>query len=104
MKILGAGLILSLFLFSYLLRLFERHVDHKHGDFNHITTAMWNIVITMTTVGYGDIYPKSHMGRFIGILTAFWGVFFSALFVVALSNILTFKPPEAKAFILLRRL
>jgi len=65
---------------------------------------MWNVLITMTTVGYGDIYPKSHLGKMIGIITAFWGVFFLSLFVVSLTNITSFNFSEIKAFILLQRL
>jgi potassium intermediate/small conductance calcium-activated channel subfamily N protein 2 len=62
---------------------------------------MWNVLITMTTVGYGDFYPKSHLGRMIGIIVAFWGVFYVSLFVVALNNILNFLPAEGKAYNLL---
>ena len=65
---------------------------------------MWNVIITLTTVGYGDIYPQSNFGRFIGVITAFWGVFFVSLFVVALTNILELEEPELRAFTLLRRL
>lgn len=65
---------------------------------------MWNMIITMTTVGYGDVYPKSHMGRMIGIIIAFWGVFYVSLFVVALTNILNFESVESKAYMLLQRL
>lgn len=65
---------------------------------------MWNIIITMTTVGYGDFYPKTNFGRFVGVITAFWGVFFVSLFVVALTNILELEDAESRAFILLRRL
>lgn len=73
-------------------------------NFKNITTASWNVIITLTTVGYGDYYPKTNGGRFIGIITAFWGVFFVSLFVVALTNILDLEESELRAFILLRRL
>jgi succinate-acetate transporter protein len=65
---------------------------------------MWNMVITMTTIGYGDYYAKSHCGRFIAIVIAFWGTFYVSLFVVALTNMLNFDQPESKAFMLLSRL
>lgn len=68
-----------------------------------MTTCMWNVLITLTTVGYGDFYPKSHMGRFIGVLIAFWGVFFVSLFVVALNSILALDSAESKAILLLKR-
>jgi hypothetical protein len=58
----------------------------------------------MTTVGYGDIYPKTTMGRFVGILVCFWGVFIVSFFVVTLNNMLTFNANEEKSFNLLLRL
>ena len=65
---------------------------------------MWNMVITMTTIGYGDFSAASHMGRVIAIIIAFWGTFYVSLFVVALTNILDFDSPEQKSFMLLSRL
>ena len=97
-EVLAYSMLITLIMFSYQLRLFERHVQ---SSFNYITTSMWNMMITMLTIGYGDVYPKSHMGRLIGIVIAFWGVFYSSLFVVALYNILSFDSTEKKAFMLL---
>jgi hypothetical protein len=91
MNVLCYSLIMTLITFSFQLRLFERHVE---PNFENITTAMWNMMITMLTIGYGDVYPKSHMGRFIGIVIAGWGVFYVSLFVVALQNILNFESSE----------
>lgn len=99
--ILTSTMPVTLIAFSYQLRLFERHVN---SNFSHITTAMWNNMITMLTIGYGDVFPKSHMGRLIGIVIAGWGAFYVSLFVVALYNILDFESPEKKAFMLLERL
>lgn len=62
---------------------------------------MWVFVITMLTIGYGDNYPKSHMGRMMGIVAACWGVFYISLFVIALNNMLEFDNSELKAFNLL---
>lgn len=50
-------------------------------------------MITMLTIGYGDIYAKSHMGRLIAIVIGGWGAFYSSLFVVALTNMLEFDAP-----------
>ena len=92
---------ISLLMFSYQLRLFERQVQ---PTFFHITTAMWNILITMTTVGYGDVYAMSHTGRCIALITAFWGVFLVSLFVISLMNTLNFSSSENKTYNLLQRL
>lgn len=91
----------SLTQLSISLQLFEREVDE---NFKNITTAMWNVIITLTTVGYGDYFPKTNFGRFVGVITAFWGVFFVSLFVVALTNTLELEDAEVRAFTLLRRL
>lgn len=61
-------------------------------------------MITMLTIGYGDVFPKSHMGRLIGIVIATWGSFYVSLFVVALNNILEFESSEQKSYMLLSRL
>jgi len=95
------SLIISLSAISYNIRLFERHVN---DDLQNMTSAMWLTLITMTTVGYGDFYAKSHMGRFVGIITAFWGVFVVSLFVVSIQNILNYDSPESKSYNLLKRL
>jgi Ion channel len=58
----------------------------------------------MTTVGYGDIYPKSTMGRIVGIIIALWGLFLVSIFTVTLSNLFTFTMGEKKAYELGQRL
>lgn len=66
--------------------------------------CMWNVIITLTSVGYGDIYPKSLFGRITGVLISFWGVFITSFFVVTVTNMLMFSPSEEKAYNLLLRL
>lgn len=50
---------------------------------------MWLIMITMMTVGFGDYYPKTHIGRGISIVACFWGVFIVSMMVVTLTNATT---------------
>jgi voltage-gated potassium channel len=47
--------------------------------FGTIPDAMWWSIITVTTVGYGDVTPLSVWGKVIGALTALSGVFTVAL-------------------------
>lgn len=42
--------------------------------------AIWYVFVTMTTVGYGDYYPVTAQGRFIGLLIMMMGVAVLAVF------------------------
>lgn len=47
--------------------------------FPSIPAAMWWGVVTLTTVGYGDVYPITPVGRLFGALLAFLGIGLFAL-------------------------
>lgn len=42
--------------------------------FTNIFDSMWWAVATFTTVGYGDIYPITIMGKFLSAIIAFLGI------------------------------
>jgi voltage-gated potassium channel len=55
-----------------MLYLVEGHAQPE--AFGSIPRAMWWAVATLTTVGYGDIYPVTALGRVLGGLTAVIGI------------------------------
>ncbi len=61
-------------------------------------------IITMTTVGYGDFYPKSFPAKMIGIFGMFFGVFIVSLFVIMLENLFYMEGSDLRAYDLLMRL
>ena len=41
--------------------------------------SFWWCIVTFTTVGYGDKYPRTTAGRFVCAVTMFCGIFFLAM-------------------------
>jgi voltage-gated potassium channel len=48
--------------------------DSKPAQFGSVTRAMWWAVVTLTTVGYGDVYPETPLGRVAAALVALAGI------------------------------
>ena len=65
-------LILALFLSSSLIYVAENEV--QPDVFSSIPETMWWSIVTLTTVGYGDVSPVTAVGKLIGATTAMMGV------------------------------
>lgn len=48
--------------------------SHEISQFHSLPNAMWWGIITMTTVGYGDIVPESLSGKIIGGIASICGI------------------------------
>ena len=70
-------LVLALLISSALIYVAEQEAQPEH--FGSIPQAMWWTVVTLTTVGYGDVVPMTVVGKFIATLTALMGVCVVAL-------------------------
>jgi hypothetical protein len=89
---------------SFCLRMFERVLDVESGlNFSSYWNNLWCLVITMTTVGYGDFYPSSTLGRMIGIIAGICGIFLISMLIVTITNVLLFKDVEFNVFLILKR-
>ena len=71
--------------FGVYIRLYER-VDAE-GPFDFNMNGPWVAVLTMSTIGYGEIYPTTHMGRLFAIISCVLGSALLSMFVVALENL-----------------
>ena len=49
--------------------------------------AVWWVLVSITTVGYGDIVPVTSAGKFLGIILIFTGVALVSMFTATVSSI-----------------
>jgi voltage-gated potassium channel len=72
------GLLILTVLFSGSLMYFAEG-QAQPDKFGSIPRALWWAIITMTTIGYGDTYPVTALGRILGGIIAIAGVLMIAL-------------------------
>merc|ERR1712228_373488 len=69
-------------IFASLVYVVEKDDTRGPGSFENIPAAMYWGMVTITTVGYGDMYPVTGLGRFLGCLTMFTGLIVIACVVI----------------------
>jgi len=78
------GISLFALIGAILVTIFERDINVQFGA---LSDAIWWVLVTMTTVGYGDKVPMTPGGRIIGILIMFLGVALLSIFTATISSI-----------------
>jgi len=61
-------------LYIAALMLYFIEGDAKPQAFGSITRALWWAIVTLTTVGYGDVYPETALGRVAAGIVALAGI------------------------------
>lgn len=76
--------LICMLVFATLIFYAERNRDET--KFINIPVGFWWALITITTVGYGDMFPDSIPGYFVGGACALFGTVIMALTIPILSN------------------
>lgn len=84
-------LILIIILFGFTLWMFEKRKNTAHfrSGWRGIFDGLWWSVVTMTTVGYGDKYPKSRGGKIVALIWMFSGLLFISGLTASVASSLT---------------
>lgn len=82
-----AGLFATIIIFTALFHF----AVLSFGELNDL----YFVIVTLTTVGYGDLYPQTHNGKVLTIILILIGIFVFSTITAAMSSFLTDRIIEA---------
>ena len=77
---------------SYCIRVAESPVNRYHNK--QFWNQLWLVVVTMTTVGYGDSVPYTHFGRMVLVMVMISGTILVSMMTAAATGFLNFTKEE----------
>ena len=73
-ELLGSLFFVAILMLIASLLMYSAEHDAQPEVFRNAFSGLWWAVATLTTVGYGDIYPVTVLGRLVGAFIAFSGL------------------------------
>lgn len=121
LKVLVTALLVSIMTFAYAVKVCERpliyalskkeltiHPDNPlfpiKNDVSNYYNSLWLMMVTMTTVGYGDFYPRTTPGRAITFFACIFGVIVVSLMTIILMNFTDMNNSERRSYNIIEKL
>lgn len=79
---------ISIYLFLVWLLVFVEQ-DSEQSNLTNYSNAIWYSLATLTTVGYGDLFPGTIYGRMIGYVLMLTSIFIFGLLIGQLTTLMT---------------
>jgi len=79
-----------IFVFGTSAYLLEHEVNTQFGS---ISDGLWWALVTLTTVGYGDMYPMTAGGRIVAVFTMIFGI---TIYSLVVANLTVFVEGQAQ--------
>lgn len=91
--------IISMFFFTHVTLILERNpLKNEESVLEGWPDGLWYIMVTMLTIGYGDIVVQTFFARIIIIFLVIWGNLWSSIFLSAIYPYLQLTTREEKAY------
>jgi len=86
---LGGIFFLTIIIFATIIRIAEMPYSRAEndGNFDSYFTSIYFTMITLSTIGYGDICPGTKIGQMLVICFAMWGTVLLAAVVGATMSV-----------------
>lgn len=88
-ELLALVILCSLFVYLAACGIYEFEKDAQPDKFGSIPDAMWWAIVSLTTIGYGDVFPVTTGGKIFTALVALVGVGLIAIPSGLLASVLT---------------
>ncbi|GAB1302298.1 Potassium voltage-gated channel subfamily V member 2 [Apodemus speciosus] len=79
-------LFIAMGIFSFSAAVYSVEHDVPGTNFTSILHAWWWAAVSISTVGYGDMYPETHLGRLFAFLCIAFGIILNGMPISILYN------------------
>ncbi|XP_062936351.1 potassium voltage-gated channel subfamily V member 2 [Cynocephalus volans] len=79
-------LFISMGIFSFSAAVYSVEHDVPGTNFTSIPHSWWWATVSISTVGYGDMYPETHLGRLFAFLCIAFGIILNGMPISILYN------------------